>query len=98
MARANWLLVVLNVLGGIAVLGSYVAAFTGAPDFQDGLWGGVPESLRSLYTVITLLAAAGYFPFTWLFVRKTTPAGFRDVTYVAGAAARGIMTARKPIE
>jgi hypothetical protein len=80
MARPNLLLLLLNVLGGIAVLGSYGAAFTGSPDFKDGLWGGVPESLRSLYTVNMLLAAAGYFPFTWLFVRATTPAEFRATT------------------
>jgi len=47
MPRPNLVLLLLNVLGGIAVLGSYVAAFTGSPDFKDGLWGGVPESLRS---------------------------------------------------
>ena len=80
MPRPNLVLVLLNVLGGIAVLGSYVAAFTGSADFKDGLWGGVPESLRSVYTANMLLAAAGYFPFTWLFARKTTPAEFRAVT------------------
>jgi hypothetical protein len=80
MARPNLLLLVLNVLGRIAVLGSYVAAFTGSPDFKDGLWGGVPESLRSLYTVNMLLAAAGYLPFTWLFVGATKPAEFRATT------------------
>jgi hypothetical protein len=80
MPRPNLVLLLWNVLGGIAVLGSYVAAFTGSPDFKDGLWGGVPESLRSLYTVNMLLAAAGYFPFTWLFVRATTPDEFRATT------------------
>jgi hypothetical protein len=80
MPRPNLALALLNVLGGIAVLGSYVAAFTGSADFKDGLWGGVPESLRPVYTVNMLLAAGGYFPFTWLFVRKTTPAEFRAVT------------------
>jgi hypothetical protein len=61
-------LLLLNVVGGIAVLGSYVLAFAYAPAVRDGLWGGVPEALRPLYTVNMLLAAAGYFPFTWLFV------------------------------
>ena len=80
MPRPNLALVVLNVFGGIAVLGSYVAAFSGSAEFQDGLWGGVPESLRALYTINMLLAAAGYFPFTWLFARRTTPAEFRAIT------------------
>lgn len=80
MPRPNLALALLNVVGGVAVLGSYVAAFTGSPDFQSGLWGGVPESLRSLYTVNMLLAAAGYFPFTWLFVVRTRPDAFRATT------------------
>jgi len=80
MPRPNLALGLLNVFGGIAVLGSYVAAFTGSSDFQDGLWGGVPASLRSLYTVNMLLAAAGYFPFTWLFVVRTRPDAFHAIT------------------
>ena len=80
MPRPNLALALLNVFGGVAVLGSYVAAFTGSPDFQSGLWGGVPESLRSLYTVNMLLAAAGYFPLTWLFVVRTRPDAFHATT------------------
>ena len=80
MSRPNLALAVLNVFGGIAVLGSYVSAFAGSSDFQDGLWGGVPASLRALYTANMLLAATGYFPFTWLFVRKTTATEFRAIT------------------
>lgn len=64
-------LAILNVVGGLAVLGSYVLAFACSPAVRDGLWGGVPEALRPLYTVSMLLAAAGYFPFTWLFVFGT---------------------------
>ena len=80
MPRPNLALALLNVFGGIAVLGSYVSAFTGSSAFQDGLWGGVPVSLRSLYTVNMLLAAAGYFPFTWLFVVRTKPDEFHAIT------------------
>ncbi len=63
-------LVWLNVLGGLAVLGSYVWGL-GQPEVAAGLWGHVPESLRGLYTVNMLLAAAGYFPFTALLVLST---------------------------
>jgi hypothetical protein len=61
-------LAVLNVVGGLAVLGSYVLAFAYSAAVREGLWGGVPDALRPLYTVSMLLAAVGYFPFTWLFV------------------------------
>jgi hypothetical protein len=90
MSRPNLALAGLNVLGGIAVLGSYVFAFTGSSDFQDGLWGGVPASLRSLYTGNMLLAAAGYFPFTWLFVVRTTPDEFRATTGLPYAMLFGV--------
>jgi hypothetical protein len=58
------ILLALNVVGGVAVLGSYYAGFATHPESADALWGGVPEGLKSFYTVSMLLAAAGYFPFT----------------------------------
>jgi hypothetical protein len=66
-------LAALNVVGGLLVLGSYLLAFGGTPALRSGLWGGVPEAIRPLYTVNMLLAAAGYFPFTWLLVFRTRP-------------------------
>ena len=59
----------LNVLGGSAVLGSYVWGVT-APGIGNALWGGVPESLRPLYTINMFLAAGGYFLFTTVVVRR----------------------------
>lgn len=64
-------LLALNVVGGVAVLGSYV---WGLSSVAGDLWGGVPEGLRPLYTASMLLAAAGYFPFTWLVVLRWCPA------------------------
>jgi hypothetical protein len=58
-ARAR--LLALNVVGGVAVLGSYWYGFSTARD-PSALWGGVPEWLRPAYTVSMLAAAAGYFP------------------------------------
>ena len=54
----------LNVVGGIAVLGSYVVGLMTHPESSGAVWGGVPEGLQPLYTVCMLLAAAGYFFFT----------------------------------
>ncbi|RIK94813.1 MAG: hypothetical protein DCC71_23110 [Proteobacteria bacterium] len=71
-------LAVLNVLGGLAVLGSYAWGVALAPALRTGLWGGVPEELRGLYTVNMLLAAAGYFPFTWLLLFRMPPERLRS--------------------
>lgn len=53
----------INIVGGIAVLGSYLWGAFGAPETMGSLWGGVPESLRPVYTVNMLLSAGGYFLF-----------------------------------
>lgn len=51
---------VLNVIGGIAVLGSYAWGILGYPELTDAFWGGVPESIRGVYTLNMFFAAAGY--------------------------------------
>jgi len=79
---ASLRLAALNVVGGVLVLVSYVFAFGFAPEVRGALWGGVPESWRPVYTVNMLLAAAGYFPFTWLFVLRTRPAELLAATGV----------------
>ena len=65
MDRQRRTLVWLNVVGGIAVLGSYAYCFVSYPAQMGDFWGGVPGSLRPVYTVNMFLAAAGYFPFTY---------------------------------
>ena len=52
------LLLALNALGGGAVLWSYVVGLMGDSSVGNALWGGVPETLRPLYTVNMFLAAA----------------------------------------
>jgi hypothetical protein len=86
MQRNAVRLALLNVAGGLAVLGSYVWGFALAPELRTGLWGGVPESLRGLYTINMLLAAAGYFPFTWLLVFRSPPATLREDAGVSPGA------------
>ena len=58
------LFVLINVVGGIAVLGSYAWGIATHPGTSGQVWGGVPESLKPMYTLSMLLAAVGYFPFT----------------------------------
>ena len=71
-------LIGLNVVGGSAVLASYGAGLGSVPG--DALWGGVPESIRPLYTVNMFLAAAGYFLFTPYILFRLKP----ETTRVAG--------------
>jgi len=78
--RARVGLVALNVVGGLAVLGSYALAFGYAPDLREGLWGGVPEAWKPLYQVTMVLAALGYFPFTAKLVLASTPESYERAT------------------
>ncbi len=66
--------VLINLLGGAAVLGSYAWGFSVLPNASTALWGGVPQAIRPLYTLSMLLAAAGYFLFTY-FILFHLPAG-----------------------
>jgi len=55
----------INVVGGILVLGSYAHGIITHPANRDAIWGGVPETIKPLYTANMLFAAAGYLAFTY---------------------------------
>lgn len=82
-----WLaFVAINVLGGLAVLGSYAWGFAAHRETAGALWGGVPDGLRPLYTANMLLAAAGYFLFTWFVLVRLEP----DATRVGAHLGYGL--------
>ena len=53
----------LNVVGGIAVLASYVLWLGNPSNDAGALWGSIPDGGRTIYTVSMFAAAAGYFLF-----------------------------------
>jgi len=74
MANAQILLLILNVFGGAAVIGSYVQGFVSHPGGVDVLWGNIPRSVRSLYFVSMLVSALGYFAFIYFILFRLDPA------------------------
>jgi len=64
MHRDRLRLLWINLLGGVAVLGSYVHGLATHPATRGDVWGGVPEAIQPLYTANMFLAAAGYLTFT----------------------------------
>lgn len=69
----------LIAIGGSAVLASYLLALD--PTIGGSLWGGIPEGrIRDLYTINMFLAAAGFFPATWLLVFATPASALRERT------------------
>lgn len=73
MHRKKWLMLFINLIGGAAVLGSYALGILMHPDPTQILWGGVPQGIRPFYTVGMLLAAAGYFAFTYFIFWRLNP-------------------------
>jgi hypothetical protein len=55
----------INIVGGILVLGSYAHGLITHPANRDAIWGGVPEAIKPLYTANMLFAAVGYLAFTY---------------------------------
>jgi hypothetical protein len=62
VGKQKLILLLINVIGGIAVIGSYILGLRGDSG-TDVLWGGVPEGIRPVYTVSMVLSAIGYFAF-----------------------------------
>jgi hypothetical protein len=75
--RVKLALTAIVVLGGIAVLASYVYGLVTHPHIGWSIWGGVPMSLRPLYTVSMIAAASGFFFFTSFIVLRIDPPRFR---------------------
>ena len=73
MNQKKLLLILINIIGGIAVLGSYAIGITTHPQAVQILWGGVPESIRPFYTLGMLFAALGYFAFTYFILFRLKP-------------------------
>lgn len=96
MGRERILFAAINVVGGAAVLGSYIHGLATHPGGGSQVWGGVPDGLRPVYTVNMLLAAAGYFPLTsYVFWRldpervRVGPFGFGLFTRLYGVILLG---------
>jgi hypothetical protein len=67
--KRAWL--AINVVGGVAVLGSYVHGLATHPETRNALWGSMPDELKAVYNVTMWLAAAGYFLFSYYFLLRT---------------------------
>lgn len=52
---------------------SYVHGLVTHPGAREGLWGGIPEALKPLYSVSMILAAAGFFLFTGFILFRVDP-------------------------
>jgi len=73
--KKQWL--AINVLGGVAVLGSYAHGLITHPQTRDLLWGDIPGPLQEVYGVTMWLATAGYLVFMHFVLFRVDPAEAR---------------------
>lgn len=73
MQTEQWTLLAINVIGGSAVIGSYIQGLRSHKGQADAAWGGVPARIRPLYTLSMLLAAPGYLAFTQFLLFQIEP-------------------------
>jgi hypothetical protein len=76
------ILLIINVIGGAAVIGSYAFGLRGQSGGANVLWGGVPESIRPVYTVSMIISALGYFAFIYYIFSRLQP----DQVSIAGVS------------
>jgi hypothetical protein len=66
-------LLLINILGGVAVIGSYVLGLRGDSGGSNALWGGVPSGIRPVYTVSMVLSAVGYLAVLYFIFFRLVP-------------------------
>jgi hypothetical protein len=67
------LLLWINVVGGIAVILSYILPIVTHRGNSEVLWGGISGGLRNFYFVSMLLAALSYFAFIYFILFRLNP-------------------------
>ena len=65
MSLEKKIMLIINVIGGIAVLGSYVYGIWAHPNNVNALWGDFSPKVKDIYIINIWLAVAGYFFLTY---------------------------------
>ena len=80
MGTQQLILLVINIIGGITVIGSYIFGIRAQSGGANALWGGVPANIRPVYGISMVLAALGYFAFIYFILFELVP----DEVLIAG--------------
>jgi hypothetical protein len=67
------ILLIINVIGGAAVIGSYIYIAKQAGGLNT-FWGNVPEGIRPVYFVSMIISALGFFAFIYYILFRIDPA------------------------
>ena len=73
MGTQQIILLIINIIGGAAVIGSYIFGLNAQAGGANALWGNVPDNIRPIYGISMILAALGYFAFIYFILLRLTP-------------------------
>ena len=73
MGTPQIILLVINILGGAAVILSYIYGLRGQSGGADVLWGNVSAGIRPLYFASMIISALGYFAFIYYILFRINP-------------------------
>ena len=76
------LFLLINVTGGIAVLGSYVVGLAYFPEYRNDLWGGIRGTWKPVLGISMLFATAGYLTFFYFAFFKGGEYFFKVNTFI----------------
>jgi len=74
MAMQQIIFLIINVIGGAAVIVSYIFGLGGQSGGANVLWGGISTSIRPVYFISMILSALGYFAFLYYILFRLDPA------------------------
>ena len=66
MSTQQVLFLTINLIGGLAVLGSYIIGLGMFPEYREALWGEVRGNLRTGILISMIFAALGYLAFCYV--------------------------------
>lgn len=73
MHAQQWILLGIIIVGGAAVIGSYIQGFMTHSNIASRLWGGVPRTLRLINIPFMILAAIGFIAFAYFILFRLNP-------------------------
>ena len=88
MNTTRLILLIINIMGGAAVLGSYILGLKTHSGGAGVLWGGTPLRIRSAYGTSMILSAVGYLAFAYFIIFRLDPV----TTLIAGKTGYSLLT------
>jgi hypothetical protein len=73
MTVPRLLLLIINIIGGASVIGSYILGLKSHTGGTEVLWGGASPAIRPMYAVSMILSALGYFALIYFVLFKLDP-------------------------